>query len=360
MSDPTLPLATELVHLDALAQQSLALWHIPAGARTRRLNVAENVTYLIEGAGGYRRVLRIHREGYHSLRAIECELAWIDALHREGRVETPAIETGRNGARVQIGQVAGLPKPRFMVLFQFVAGCQPDPNHDLVAPFRILGSIAARTHLHAIAWQKPDCFERLTWDLDAVFGPHATWGDWRDAPGITPAIRLVLEPTEALVRARLAAFGKGADRYGLIHADMRLANLLIDGSTTRLIDFDDCGFGWFMYDFAAAISFIEDHPQVPVLKAAWVDGYQRVRRLQAADLAEIDTFIMLRRMALLAWIGSHIDAPEPQRLAPDFARVTRDLAQTYLGAAHVTPMGIQAKKKTRGQTASSLRNKVSR
>jgi hypothetical protein len=35
-------------------------------------------------------------------------------------------------------------------------------------------------------------------------------------------------------------------------------------------------------------------------------------------------------MALLAWIGSHIEAPEPQALAPDFARVTAELGAAWL------------------------------
>jgi hypothetical protein len=39
---------------------------------------------------------------------------------------------------------------------------------------------------------------------------------------------------------------------------------------------------------------------------------------------------MLRRLTLLAWIGSHIEAPEPQAMAPDFARVTAELGTTYL------------------------------
>jgi Ser/Thr protein kinase RdoA (MazF antagonist) len=85
-----------------------------------------------------------------------------------------------------------------------------------------------------------------------------------------------------------------------------------------------------MYDFAAAISFIEDHPQVPRLKEAWLKGYRRVRTLDPADEAMIETMVMLRRMALLAWIGSHIEAPEPQALAPDFAVRTAELAKRYL------------------------------
>jgi len=116
----------------------------------------------------------------------------------------------------------------------------------------------------------------------------------------------------------------------LIHADMRLANLLVGPAGTQLIDFDDCGFGWYLYDFAAGISFIEDHPQVPALKEAWVKGYRTVRALPVDEEAEIDTFVMLRRMALLAWIGSHMEATEPQALAPDFARVSAELGAAYL------------------------------
>ena len=64
-----------------------------------------------------------------------------------------------------------------------------------------------------------------------------------------------------LIGRRLAAFGKGHDRFGLIHCDLRLANLLIDGKTVKVIDFDDCGFGWYMYDAATPISFYEHEPQ---------------------------------------------------------------------------------------------------
>ena len=43
----------------------------------------------------------------------------------------------------------------------------------------------------------------------------------------------------------------------MIHGDLRLANLLVDGETTKVIDFDDCGFGWLMYDCATTVSFFE-------------------------------------------------------------------------------------------------------
>lgn len=329
MSAGTMPFQEVLTHLETMANESLPLWHVPDGAKARLINVSENATYLVE-AGDFRSVLRIHRPAYHSRLGIGQELAWARALADEGMVRTPRPIPGRDGELVQEGRVPALPEPRLMVMFEFAAGRQPDEDEDLAAPFERLGAIAACTHIHSQKWEKPEPLDRLVWDVDAVFGPDAYWGDWREAPNVTPDIRDVLEKAQAVVCDRLAAFGKGADRYGLIHADMRLANLLIDGDHPTLIDFDDSGLGWFLYDFATGVSFMETHPQVPALRDAWVKGYRSVRPLSDEEEHEIDTFVMLRRMALLAWIGSHIEAPEPQAMAPHFADGTARIARAYL------------------------------
>ncbi|MGC6452562.1 MAG: phosphotransferase enzyme family protein [Candidatus Puniceispirillaceae bacterium] len=320
--------ATRLPALASLAAGALSLWDVPTDARPRLINLSENATYLVEAAG-FRSILRIHREGYHTRRAIECELAWMAALSRDGGVQTARPVAGRDGLVIQRCGSADL-APRHMVMFEFLEGDEPDPDQDLVAAFHQLGRLAARAHLHVISWSLPQPFERLVWDDEAVFGPAPTWGDWRDAPGVDDRIAAILSSAELLLRRRLAAYGRGAERYGLIHADMRLANLLIDGGKTRLIDFDDCGFGWFMYDFAAGISFMEDHPQVPALRAAWLAGYREVRRLAVEDEIEIDSFVMLRRLALLAWIGSHGDTELAIAQAPHFADVSARLATEYL------------------------------
>ena len=330
MAEVEMPLEQTLEHLQCLASKSLALWDVPHSAKARLINVSENTTYLVEADGGYRSVLRVHRESYHTERAIECELDWSKALTAQGGVITPAAYVGLNGKIIQSATIEELPDPRFMVLFHFIEGTEPDEGGDLVNAFEELGEIAARTHLHSIHWTKPEFFERMTWDAETIFGVNSVWGNWRDGPEVDQDIENTLSAVEALVCKRLAAFGKDQNRFGLIHADMRLANLLVGENGTRLIDFDDCGFGWFLYDFATGISFMEDDPRVPDLKNAWVTGYRKQRQLPPEDEAEIETFIMMRRLALLAWIGSHIEAPESQALAPGFARTTADLGKIYL------------------------------
>lgn len=331
MSDSAVPYDVMLERLGVLANQSLGLWELPEGATARLINVSENATYLVEAPGGHRSILRVHREDYHTRNAIRCEHAWSKALDEAGGVHTPDIIPGRDGSTIQTAAADGLPGERHMVMFEFVEGEHPDEDADhLVGSFEELGEIAALTHNHSVSWTRPEDFERLVWDLDTVFGPRAYWGDWRDAPGVKAEIQVLLERLQSVVVSRLTAFGKGPERFGLIHADMRLANLIISDGSTRLIDFDDCGQGWFMYDFAAGISFMEDHPQIPALKAAWVKGYRKARQLGSADEDEIDTFVMLRRLALLAWIGSHIEVDTAKELAPTFAPVTAELAETYL------------------------------
>ena len=314
--------------LEAWASAALARWSTPAGATVQLINISENASFLVTTSAGPWAVLRLYRPGRHGRREIDSELAWMTALAAAGAAVVPGHILGRDGAAVQ--SPLGAEGRRHWVLFRFLTGQTPAAAGDLTAGFETLGDIAARLHGHVMTWPRPRGFSRGAWNLAAIFGPHARWGDWRDGPQVTAAERAVLERVEAGLRRRLTDFGQGPARYGLIHADMRLANLLIDGDDVRLIDFDDCGFGWFLYDLAAALSFLEDDPRVPVLKAAWLAGYQKRRPLSAADLAEVDSFIMLRRMALLAWIGSHHEAPEPQALAEGFAVATAALGENWL------------------------------
>jgi Ser/Thr protein kinase RdoA (MazF antagonist) len=113
---------------------------------------------------------------------------------------------------------------------------------------------------------------------------------------------------------------------------MRLANLLVDGRTVSVIDFDDCGFGWFMYDLGSSVSFIEHYPEVPAMIDSWVRGYRTQAPLSAAEAAELPTFVLLRRLLLVAWIGSHSDTDLARSLGVEFTQVSCDLAEEYLSA----------------------------
>lgn len=313
-------------------EPALLRWHQTVGGRARLINHSENHTFLVERTGLSPLVMRVHREGYQSLANIESELAWLDALHRDTDLPTPRPIAGADGRLLQSFRTTS-GELRHAVLFDHIAGDEPTLKDDLVGLFSTLGSYAARLHHHAINWTRPAQFTRQTWQAATILDADGLWGDWRIAPGVDDAIRTVLDRLDQALWLRLAEYGTTPDRFGLIHADMRLGNLLVDKGQVTLIDFDDCGFCWLGYDFAAAISFHETSLVVPALKAAWLDSYQRVRRLSPDDVAAIDSMVMLRRMALLAWIGSHAETALAQQHMPGFAAGTAKLAERYLRGA---------------------------
>ena len=307
---------------------ALPLWAELEGGEARLVNHSENHTFRIDSPRG-RYSLRVHREGYQSAASIESELDWLMALRRDTALAIPEPIAGRDGKLLQ-SFFAANGERRLAVLFHHIAGQEPSPESNLGDIFTTLGQYAARMHQHVIAWPRPQQFERQVWQAATILDADGLWGDWRLAPGVNEKNRLVLDRLDSILWHRLADYGTSADRYGLIHADMRLGNLLVEDGQMTLIDFDDCGFCWFTYDFAAAISFHETNPAIPALKAAWLDGYQAIRPLSEDDLAAMDSMVMLRRMALLAWIGSHAETRLAQQHMPGFADGTAELAERFM------------------------------
>jgi Ser/Thr protein kinase RdoA (MazF antagonist) len=295
------------------------------------LNVSENATFLVEDPEAGPSVLRVHRLGYHTEQEIASELAWMDALRAEAGVRTPRILPAADGRRVVTVAEPGGTAVRHCVRFEFLPGTEPGGEPDLTkSHFEELGEITARMHRHARGWRRPAWFTRFHWDYPAAFGRIPRWGRWQDGIGVGTAERRVLARLDDVLRTRLHAFGTGAGRYGLVHADTRLANLLVHDGSVSVIDFDDSGFSWYLYDLGTSVSFFEHSPEVPGLLDSWLEGYRRVGELPAEDRAEIWTFILFRRLLLLAWIGSHQGVDIAAELGAGYTQGTCDLAESYL------------------------------
>ena len=283
------------------------------------LNRSENETW---AAGGL--ILRLHRQGYHTGSEIASELAWLTALQ-----DLPGLHTTRPipGAQGLVTEIDG----RYLVAFAPLPGQELRPGDDLARWFAPLGEITARLHLHSRSWTAPEGFTRKRWDVETILGPQPHWGHWRQASGLDPRGEALLARATGELADRLTAYGTGPEVFGLIHADLRLANLMVDGDRLTAIDFDDCGFGWWAYDLAAALSFIETDPRLPELIAAWVEGYTRVAPLRPEDRAMIPALIFLRRVLLTAWLSTRADSDTAQALGgPAYTRGTLDLAERYL------------------------------
>ena len=347
---------------------------------------SENHTYRVTRQNGKPiATLRICRPGYRSLRELQAEIDWL--LHLNNEVKLESIEIIRpilalDGSAVQ---VVTLPDGGVFhgVAFAYMDGVTPDEGdgETMRHLFRRLGSLAAALHEHtrglgpAAALHEHDQeFEATTaaprelnqglrpgitlgeqmrglgaaaaprasfippitrpvWDCDTTLGPNASWGNWRVFAGFTPQEKELLERAETRIRAAMVVYGKPRERFGLIHADMRLANLLVEGDTLKLLDFDDCAYSWHLFDLAASLSFIEARPDVLDLIASWLEGYQAASMtypLEEADVAVIPSLIMMRRLQLTAWLATRHDSDPVPALLSTWKQDTLALAARYL------------------------------
>jgi len=312
-----------------VAERALAEYELAPDSTLRLLNLSENATYLVDDAGtGTQSILRVHRKGYHQPNEIASELDWLDALRHDGDVTVPTVLPARDGRRVVTVDQDGT--ARYVVHFDFVAGTEPDEETLTFEDFHTLGRITAALHDHSKAWTRPPGFGRFAWDWQHSLGDQPRWGRWQDAIGVGDTESGVLDRAGQLLQRRLTEYGHGSDVFGLIHADLRLANLLVDGDDITVIDFDDCGFGWYFYDFGTAVSFFEDDPAVPEWQDAWATGYRSRRPLPVRDEAMLPSFVLLRRLLLLAWMGSHSHSKESQAMSITYAKGSCELAERYL------------------------------
>jgi Ser/Thr protein kinase RdoA (MazF antagonist) len=322
--------------LDKAVESVLAEYDFSPRVTWKLINVSENWTYRVDDpATGRSAALRVHRPNYHSREEIESELMWINALRGANVVNPPTPIAARDGTLVRTAAVGGSGPARHVTLFDWIPGLAPSADADLIPNFGLLGGLAAKMHLFGIGWKRPANFRRFTYDDKAVL-ERALWGRWQDAPGIGARESAVLARADAEIRRRLAAYGRGGDRFGLCHNDLRLANLLVDGDRFSVIDFDDCGFSWFLNDFATAVSFMEGDPRVADWMAAWLDGYTRRRPLSQADRDILPTLIMLRRMLLVGWVGFHYEhAAEAKELGEAYTTGACRIAEDFLSGRYL-------------------------
>ena len=264
------------------------------------LACSENLTFLLS-TEGEKRILRVHRNGYHTVREIAAELQWMASLNTKVAITLPQVIAGKDGSYIQ--DLCD-PKGSTCCMFSFLYGV---PLHglqekELSETLEELGSLAARMHLQAM--QDTMRYDRFSWDFDALFGTKNRWGDWKAYRGVLQEDVPVIEQALNVIATQLGSYGKDRSKYALIHADLHVSNVLLasDGSL-QVIDFDDCGYGWFLYDLACIlVTYCKD---LEGLADSVLRGYEKVRVLSATDRELFLSFILLRRIARYAWLASH-------------------------------------------------------
>ncbi|PZR00812.1 MAG: homoserine kinase [Cereibacter sphaeroides] len=278
------------------------------GGRVLRLIKArENEVYEVELPSG-RAALRLHRTGYQSAAAIRSELWWCDALAAGG---VPVPRPLRTLSGDMLAEAGG----RFASAVGWLDG-QPigeagvplaGSTADQAALYRNLGRLLAQVHSVTDNLTLPAWFERPRWDFDGLLGEQPFWDRFWEHPALDPQEADIALRTRDFLRERIGGHAQRAP-VRLIHADVLRENVFSGADGLSLIDFDDSGYGYALYDLGTALAQSLKEPALPAIAAGLAEGYGES---QPIDAEMIPVFTLMRCCASVGWMIPRLQSGDP-------------------------------------------------
>ncbi len=274
---------------------------------------SENVVFRADAPNGTTWALRLHRPGYHALPALESDRALTAQLTEQGLL----VPTGRRTVDGAWYAEVATPDPEARRLAGMTLWHPGQTLESLIGKdrgpetwhwFERTGALLADLHNATASWTPPEGFIRHRLDERGLVGETPFWGRFWDLPCLTADERILLGKARDLVAARLATL---ADPLILIHADAHPANVLISGDHLGLIDFDDCAWGWPVFDMAVSLWSASSEPRFPELRDRFLAGYASRRPLPADAHAQLSLFLLMRTLMLIGWSDARPDLAGP-------------------------------------------------
>lgn len=280
---------------------------------------SENIVFKLT-SGDVAYAVRIHNPDYHGLAELNSEHLWVDALHESG-VEVPAAVKALNGEYFYELNVPGTSETRQVSVVEWLDGsilsklitADPDSFGVEKAMYQ-LGRIAGAIHNQSSAWEVPEDFRRHALDADGLMGSTPWWGPFWDLPELKASEREQFERVRERLYDLLSGMNKEPDHFSMIHADLHDRNIIVHGDELYVIDFDDAGFGWHIYELAVALHSAMNHPRFTEIERALIDGYRSVRSLDQSQIELLPVFLLIRSLAIIGWMHQRPHIPRDMLL----------------------------------------------
>ena len=290
----------------AEATEAASHW---GGRLTRLIRDRENAVYEL-ALPNARAALRLHRTGYQGEASIKSELWWCGELAKTG-LAVPAPLDAQSG-----DQLIRLSTGRLASAIAWVSG-EPLGEAGVPLPGEIkeqadrhfaLGRLIAQVHASTDALILPADFNRPRWDIPGLVGEQPFWGRFWEHPELTRAEADHMLIARAFLQDRLQKYHTEGGDFGPIHADVLRENVLVDDDRVSLIDFDDSGHGFRLYDLGTVLSQNLYEPGLPDIARALITGYATLR---PADPELVAVFTMARTMASVGWTMPRLRPDDP-------------------------------------------------
>ncbi len=241
------------------------------------------------------------------LDTIASELTWLAALRREAGLPVPEPVPTLNGELMTAITTPGVPQGRVVSLMRWVDGRQLTEKSLRPHHVRAWGQLVGQLHKFAAGWQAPEGFKRFHWDWAGQLGNGVLRTPVEELIASMPVeyqepFKTVSQKTKEVMES----FGKGPDAYGLIHADMYLENVLFKAGEPRPIDFEDCGYGYWMFEIGVIFAQWPWNEDFPWIRDAFLEGYAQEHTLPESQLQHLDLFMAAQSATMVLWASAFI------------------------------------------------------
>jgi Ser/Thr protein kinase RdoA (MazF antagonist) len=293
-------------------------------ARLTFIQYGENIIYRVDLPGvnipssksspylPNRYVLRIHATG--DVEAISSELIWLAALDQQAGLPVPAPVSTPQGELMATILTPGIPAGRVVSLMRWLDGRRFRegfrPKH-----LTALGQVVAQMHSFSASWQPPAGFTRPHWDWEAQLGGSMFSVSLDELVDSMPTkYQQPFQHVSHESKQVMDALGKSSESYGLIHADLYPENVLYKAGKAYPIDFEDCGYGYWMWDIAVALCKWAWMPDWERMRDAFREGYTQIRTIPEVQWKHLDLFIATQFATMVLWASAFLKH-DPKREA---------------------------------------------
>jgi Ser/Thr protein kinase RdoA (MazF antagonist) len=243
--------------------------------------------------------LRIHTSS--NIEGIRCETIWLDALRKHTDLIVPEPLPNQSGDLFTTPSIPGVPHGKTVSLMRWVDGRVLSegfrPSH-----FKAIGEVVAHMHTFAAQWKAPENFTRPEWDwYGQLGGQHFRQPIDEIIDAIPAQFKEPFIEISSKIKHVMEKLGKSSNTYGLIHSDLYPENILFKSGRAIPIDFEDCGYGYWIWDIAVALCLWPWTEEWYWMREALFDGYLRVRSLPQEQVDLLDLFMAAQYATMVLW-----------------------------------------------------------
>ncbi len=288
---PELPCSYSTISAKALLDEVVADYCVESPQDCIFWERGANDTYRVRCADTYYS-LRVYRCNSFPREAIEFEAEALNYLHDQGFPVAYPIVRKSGGYLTEIAAPEG---QRCVLLTSFADG-EP-PSYEPLENSRLVGESVAQMHLISNGFKASH--ERAHLDLQslledsmAVIRAHIA-----HRPDDLMAIEKIAQ--EALLSVK--AVPENLVDTGLCHGDLHGYNLHLHEGKVTHFDFEECAYGYRVYDLATFKWGVCMGEQRAARWSAFVEGYESIRPIAEPDRSLIDKFVVIRDLSNIAF-----------------------------------------------------------